>query len=128
VPFHDSSICRDRPSDPRRRLRFGPRTRRSQWSGGGAGGRRRKGPSSRDADLLGLPRRRTRSGFRADPAAAGAAFASIAQRSDVTADFLRTFLTTTHRDIANPKGMPNPLLLDYQVTEISAYILSLRKR
>jgi mono/diheme cytochrome c family protein len=55
-------------------------------------------------------------------------FASIAQRSNVTADFLSTFLTTTHRDITNPKGMPNPLLLDYQVEEISAYILSLRKR
>jgi mono/diheme cytochrome c family protein len=55
-------------------------------------------------------------------------FASIAQRSNVTVDFLRTFLTTTHRDITNPKGMPNPLLLDYQVEEISAYILSLRKR
>jgi mono/diheme cytochrome c family protein len=55
-------------------------------------------------------------------------FASIAQRSNVTADFLSTFLTTTHRDITNPNGMPNPLLLDYQVKEISAYILSLRKR
>jgi mono/diheme cytochrome c family protein len=55
-------------------------------------------------------------------------FASIAQRNDITADFLRTFLTTTHRDVSNPKGMPNPLLLDYQVKEISAYILSLRKR
>ena len=56
------------------------------------------------------------------------AFASIAQRSNVTADFLQTFLTTTHRDISNPKGMPNPLLLDYQIKQISAYILSLRKR
>jgi mono/diheme cytochrome c family protein len=55
-------------------------------------------------------------------------FASIAQRSDVTADFLRTFLTTTHRDISNPNGMPNPQLLDYQIKQISAYILSLRKR
>jgi mono/diheme cytochrome c family protein len=55
-------------------------------------------------------------------------FASIAQRSDVTADFLNTFLTTTHRDITNPKGMPNPMLLDYQIKQISAYILSLRKR
>ncbi len=55
-------------------------------------------------------------------------FASIAQRSNVTADYLRTFLTTTHRDISNPNGMPNPQLLDYQIKEISAYILSLRKR
>jgi mono/diheme cytochrome c family protein len=55
-------------------------------------------------------------------------FVSIAQRSNVTADFLRTFLTTTHRDISNPKGMPNPQLLDYQIEQISAYVLSLRKR
>jgi mono/diheme cytochrome c family protein len=55
-------------------------------------------------------------------------FATIAQRADLTADFLSTFLTTTHRDVSNPNGMPNPLLLDYQVKEISAYILSLRKR
>jgi mono/diheme cytochrome c family protein len=55
-------------------------------------------------------------------------FASIAQRSDLTADGLRTFLATTHRDISNPNGMPNPQLLDYQIKEISAYILSLRKR
>jgi mono/diheme cytochrome c family protein len=55
-------------------------------------------------------------------------FASIAQRSDLTADFLRTFLATTHRDISSPNGMPNPQLLDYQIKEISAYILSLRKR
>jgi mono/diheme cytochrome c family protein len=55
-------------------------------------------------------------------------FVSIAQRSNVTADFLRTFLATTHRDISSPNGMPNPQLLDYQIKEISAYILSLRKR
>jgi mono/diheme cytochrome c family protein len=55
-------------------------------------------------------------------------FASIAQRNNVTADFLRTFLTTTHRDISSPNGMPNPQLLDYQIEDISAYILSLRKR
>jgi mono/diheme cytochrome c family protein len=56
------------------------------------------------------------------------AFVSIAERSNVTADFLRTFLTTTHRDISNPRGMPNPQLLDDQIKQISAYILSLRKR
>jgi mono/diheme cytochrome c family protein len=55
-------------------------------------------------------------------------FVLIAQRSEVTADFLRMFLTTTHRDISSPNGMPNPQLLDYQIGEISAYILSLRKR
>jgi mono/diheme cytochrome c family protein len=55
-------------------------------------------------------------------------FVSIAQRSNVTADSLRTFLTTTHRDISNPNGMPNPQLLDDQIRGVSAYILSLRKR
>jgi hypothetical protein len=44
-------------------------------------------------------------------------FASIAQRRDLTADFLQTFLSTTHRDVLNPKGMPNPLLLDYQIKQ-----------
>jgi mono/diheme cytochrome c family protein len=55
-------------------------------------------------------------------------FAAVAQRSNVTADSLERFLTTTHRDISNPKGMPNPQLLDYQIKQISAYIMSLRKR
>jgi mono/diheme cytochrome c family protein len=55
-------------------------------------------------------------------------FVSIAERRDLTADYLQTFLSTTHRDVLNPKGMPNPLLLDYQIKQISAYILSLRKR
>ena len=55
-------------------------------------------------------------------------FAAIAQRSNVTADSVERFLATTHRDISNPKGMPNPQLLDYQIKQISAYIMSLRKR
>ena len=54
-------------------------------------------------------------------------FASIMQRKDVTADWLRNFMKTTHRSIENPNGMPNPLLLDYQVEQITAYLLSLRK-
>ena len=54
-------------------------------------------------------------------------FDSIAQRSTVNADFISTFLATTHRDISNPNGMPNPQLLDYQVKQISAYLLSLKK-
>jgi hypothetical protein len=36
-------------------------------------------------------------------------FESIAQRKDMTIDFVRTHLATTHRDISNPRGMPNPL-------------------
>jgi mono/diheme cytochrome c family protein len=54
-------------------------------------------------------------------------FESIARRSTISADTIRTFLTTTHRDIGNPKGMPNPQLLDFQIEQVSAYLLSLRK-
>lgn len=54
-------------------------------------------------------------------------FASIAQRKDINADSLKTFLITTHRDLQTQKGMPNPDLADFQVKEVIAYILSLRK-
>lgn len=53
--------------------------------------------------------------------------ASIAQRKDADADSLAKFLATTHRNLANPKGMPNPDLAAYQVKEVVAYLLSLRK-
>lgn len=55
-------------------------------------------------------------------------FESIAQRSTINNDSVRTFLTTTHRDISNPEGMPNPQLLDYQIKQVAAYLLSLRKQ
>jgi mono/diheme cytochrome c family protein len=54
-------------------------------------------------------------------------FATIAQRPDLSADWLKTYLATTHRGIDNPKGMPNPYLADYQVKQVTAYLLSLRK-
>ncbi len=54
-------------------------------------------------------------------------FAKIMQRKDVTADSLRTFLTTTHRGLDNPNGMPNPSLADFQVKQAVAYLMSLRK-
>jgi cytochrome c1 len=54
-------------------------------------------------------------------------FTSIAQRKDVTAESLAKFITTTHRGLDNPSGMPNPSLADYQVKEVVAYLLSLRK-
>lgn len=54
-------------------------------------------------------------------------FATIAQRPDLSADWLKTYLATTHRGLDNPKGMPNPYLADYQVRQVSAYLLSLRK-
>jgi cytochrome c553 len=54
-------------------------------------------------------------------------FESIARRSTTSSDTIQTFLTTTHRDISNPDGMPNPELLDFQVRQVAAYLLSLRK-
>lgn len=52
---------------------------------------------------------------------------SIAQRNDMDAQSLADFLTTTHRSLANPKGMPNPDLAVYQVRQVVAYLLSLRR-
>jgi len=52
---------------------------------------------------------------------------SIAQHKDIDAESLADFLTTTHRSLANPKGMPNPDLALYQVKQVVAYLLSLRK-
>ncbi len=54
-------------------------------------------------------------------------FTTIAQRPDLSADWLKTYLATTHRGLDNPKGMPNPYLADYQVRQVTAYLLSLRK-
>ncbi len=54
-------------------------------------------------------------------------FAAIAQRPDVTAASLQQFLTTTRDGLDNPKGMPNPGLVDFQKRAIAAYILSLRQ-
>jgi len=54
-------------------------------------------------------------------------FAAIAQRPDLSADWLKTYLDTTHRGLDSPKGMPNPYLADYQVRQVTAYLLSLRK-
>jgi hypothetical protein len=38
------------------------------------------------------------------------------------------FLATTHRDISNPEGMPNARLLDRQIRQVAADLLSLRKQ
>jgi mono/diheme cytochrome c family protein len=55
-------------------------------------------------------------------------FESIAKRESTSADSIRKFLTTTHRDISSPDGMPNPQLLDFQVRQVAAYLMSLRKQ
>jgi mono/diheme cytochrome c family protein len=54
-------------------------------------------------------------------------FESIAQRKDISADTLQKFLTTTHRELGTQKGMPYPDLADFQVKQVVAYLLSLRK-
>jgi len=54
-------------------------------------------------------------------------FASIVQRKDFNAAWLQNFLTTTHRGLDMPNGMPSPYLADYQVKEVVAYLMSLRK-
>ena len=54
-------------------------------------------------------------------------FASIAQRESVTADWLQNYMKTTHRGLDNPNGMPNPQLLDFQIRQVSAYLLSRHK-
>ncbi|HVX79046.1 MAG TPA: hypothetical protein VHB49_23160 [Bradyrhizobium sp.] len=51
-------------------------------------------------------------------------FEAISRRSSPEA--IRTFLTTTHRNISNPAGMPNPELFDFQIRQVQAYISSLR--
>ncbi len=55
-------------------------------------------------------------------------FQTIAQRSNIDADYLRTFLTTTHSSVSNLRAMPNPQLTDTYVRQVTAYLLSLRKR
>jgi mono/diheme cytochrome c family protein len=54
-------------------------------------------------------------------------FESIASRGGTNAASLRAFLTTTHQGLDRPKGMPHPGLADFQIEQITAYLLSLRK-
>ena len=53
-------------------------------------------------------------------------FEAIARRSSTSAETLGAFLTTTHRNIGNSIGMPNPELRDFQLRQVEAYVLSLR--
>jgi hypothetical protein len=56
-------------------------------------------------------------------------FADIANRADLTRSSLRHFIVATHWDEKTlPLTMPNPELLDLQITDVVAYILSLRTR
>jgi len=62
---------------------------------------------------------------RLDPPAPS--FQSIASRGGTNAASLRAFLTTTYQGMDRPKGMPHPGLADFQIEQIAAYLLSLRK-
>ncbi len=53
-------------------------------------------------------------------------FESIARRSSTSAAEISSFLSTTHRDLGNPAGMPNPDLTDLQMRQVEAYLLGLR--
>ena len=53
-------------------------------------------------------------------------FATIARRDAISADWIEQFLATTHRDVGKPAGMPNPELMDFQVKQVAAYLMSLR--
>ena len=49
-------------------------------------------------------------------------FASIVERKEFNADWLMHFMTTTHRGLDNPSGMPNPELMDYQIRDRCLYV------
>ena len=54
-------------------------------------------------------------------------FQSIAQRSGTSMQSLRNFLRSTHQSLEKPKGMPDPMLADFQIRQIGTYLLSLKK-
>jgi len=59
--------------------------------------------------------------------AQGPSFTDIANRPDTSLKSLRHFIATTHWDMKTlPATMPNPMLTDSQVSDVSHYILSLR--
>ncbi|MEW6641001.1 MAG: cytochrome c [Pseudomonadota bacterium] len=58
----------------------------------------------------------------------GPAFVEIAGRSSTTDASLRAFLANDHPNMGPSARMPNPQLVDYQIEEVVAYILSLRRR
>jgi len=57
----------------------------------------------------------------------GPSLAAIAARPTTTEATLRTFLEARHPDMGPSGQMPNPRLVAYEIDELVAYILSLRK-
>ncbi|MGA3303958.1 MAG: c-type cytochrome [Methylovirgula sp.] len=54
-------------------------------------------------------------------------FLGLAQRPDLNAKALRNFLSTHNETMGKAGQMPNPRLVDYQIDEVVAYIMSLKK-
>jgi mono/diheme cytochrome c family protein len=57
----------------------------------------------------------------------GPSFVDVAARPATTEASLRAYLATRHPDMGPAGQMPNPRLVDYEIDELVAYILSLRK-
>jgi hypothetical protein len=56
----------------------------------------------------------------------GPSFAVLAQRPLLTESWLRKFLGSNHRSMGPHEAMPNPRLVDYQIDEIVAFMMSLK--
>jgi mono/diheme cytochrome c family protein len=56
----------------------------------------------------------------------GPSFATLAQRPSLTEPVLREFLGSNHRGLGPHEAMPNPRLADYQIDEITAFMMSLK--
>jgi mono/diheme cytochrome c family protein len=55
-------------------------------------------------------------------------FSELVRRPNLSEDFLRQFLSSPHGNIGAKGKMPNPQLVDYQIDEVVAYLLSMRGR
>ncbi|MGB5085696.1 MAG: cytochrome c [Methylocystis silviterrae] len=55
-------------------------------------------------------------------------FSELVRRQNLSEDFLRQFLSSPHGNIGAKGKMPSPQLVDYQIDEVVAYLLSLRGR
>jgi mono/diheme cytochrome c family protein len=56
----------------------------------------------------------------------GPSFAVLAQRPLLTEQVLREFLASNHGAMGPHEAMPNPRLVDYQIDEIVAFMMSLK--
>jgi mono/diheme cytochrome c family protein len=54
-------------------------------------------------------------------------FRSIARRPATTIDSVRSFLMSASQQSHSIKGMPNPMLAEFQIKEIAVYLLNLRR-